>query len=150
MFNFLKRYKDEVIETNNASHEDTRNEMMKWMKSIDEACWDTKRRLEAIEAFCQAMFPSDNDSIQQRKRENLAKIYARHLIEKEKLSPKDALIRAKFEILKFDNDKILDDINQEIKNREAKIAEDEYYSSKVIEGDIKNNTRPPQSLPPYF
>src|ERR1035437_9359767 len=83
MFNFLKRYKDEVIETNNASHEDTRNEMMKWMKSIDEACWDTKRRLEAIEAFCQAMFPSDNDSIQQRKRENLAKIYARHLIEKE-------------------------------------------------------------------
>lgn len=132
MFNFSNK------NNNSEESEEQYNEMMKWLREIDNQTFHTTERVKAIEEFCQAMFPSDNDSIQQRKRENLAKIYARHLSEKEELSPKDALIRARFEVLKYDNDEILDEINREIKNKEEKIAENEFYNSAVIEKDIKN------------
>ena len=132
MFNFSNK------NNNSEESEENYNEMMKWLREIGNQTFNTAERVKALEEFCQAMSPSDNDSIQQRKRENLIKIYSRHLIKKEKLSPKDALVRARFEVLKFDNDEIIDDMNREIKNQEEEIAEKEYYTSEVVEKDIKD------------
>ncbi len=130
MLNFLNQ-------NNNEDRSYEHAEIVRLLQQINNQCFYTTERIKSVEEFCMATFPSDIKSIQQRKRENLAKIYSRHLIEKEGLSPKDALIRARFEVTKFDNDEIVRELNREVGEKEEKDAESEYYNSALVDKDIK-------------
>jgi len=114
-----------------------REELFKVLHQINSHNFATTQRLDRIEEFCQAIFPSDTISIQQQKRESLAKVYANYLAESEGLSLEDGLTRARFEVLKFDNQQIFRKLNKGILKKEEKVAEANFYNSNIIEKDIE-------------
>lgn len=90
---------------------------------------------------------------------NLAKIYAEHLVDSKEISEKDALIRAKFEIYEFGADKIINEIETGIMTRgvqfkEQDKAEKDYYASGILEKDIKNywsvSVKGVKQITPYY
>lgn len=90
---------------------------------------------------------------------NLAKIYAEHLVDSKDISEKDALIRAKFEIYEFGADKIISEIETGLMTRgvqfkEQDKAEKEYYASGILDKDIEKywdvSVKGVKQITPYY
>jgi hypothetical protein len=76
------------------------------------------------------------DSAISKKKENLVKLYAQRLIEKEGLPQKDALIKAKFVVNNFKNG-IIDDIIYEIDFNEKVKSEEELLTSDFFKKEVE-------------
>lgn len=117
------------------------NNIKQWFITLNENLWEVVKNTSLIADYFNNENPAGDKSNKRKKLNNLIKIYAQYLIETKKLNGKDALIRAHFEVTKFGEEKIIDEIDENISNGtywiERRKAEAEYYNSGLIEKDIK-------------
>lgn len=71
-----------------------------------------------------------------RKEESLIKLYAQHLAEKEKLSQKDALVKARFVIKNFEGG-VIDDILRDIRFHAEVKSEEELLNSDFFKKEVE-------------
>ncbi|MEK7665216.1 MAG: DnaJ domain-containing protein [Patescibacteria group bacterium] len=76
------------------------------------------------------------DSATSRKKDNLIKLYVQHLVEKEKLSQKDALIKAGFVVNNFEGG-VVDDIIRDINFHEKIKSEEELLMSDFFKKEVE-------------
>lgn len=90
---------------------------------------------------------------------NLTKIYAEHLVDSKEISEKDALVRARFEIFEFGEEKIISEIDTGLMTRgvyykEKDKAEKDFYASKILDKDIENywsmSVKGVKQITPYY
>ncbi len=115
-----------------------------WLQGISRNLNDVIKNTSAIADHFLADSPAGNKSDRYRKMNNLIKIYAQHLVGTKKLSEKDALIRARFELHEFGEDKVIDQIDDDLFGglywRERRKAEADYYASGILDKDIREVT----------
>jgi hypothetical protein len=70
------------------------------------------------------------------KNENLIKLYSQYLVEKEKLSQKDALIKARFVVNNFESG-VIDDISRDIRFRAEVKSEEEVLLSDFFKKEVR-------------
>lgn len=106
-----------------------------WLHLID-------KNTSAVADYFLADNPAGTKSNKYKKLENLIKIYAQHLMTTKKLSEKDSLIRARFEVRIFGEEKVIDEVDDDVSDgvywRDRDKAEKDYYASDILEKDIKN------------
>ncbi len=101
-----------------------------------------------IADYHDADYPAGPKSNSQKRKNNLIKIYADHLNKVDKMNPKNALIRARFELTNFyETDKIIQHINDAIDWDDRIKFQKEYYHSDVLSTDVKNKL---SQLVPYY
>jgi hypothetical protein len=113
-----------------------------WVRSLNSNLWEIVKNTSQIADYFNYENPAGKKSNKYKKQENLIKIYTQYLIETKKLNEKDALIRARFEVTKFGEEKVIDEIDEDFSNgtywKEKRKAEQDYYDSNLIQKDIKS------------
>ncbi len=131
----------ESLDIKNANQEDSEKE--EDQKSINFQNW-LYEKLKVIEEkvgelsdVATAENPAwGKDSATSKKKENLVNLYAQHLVEKEKLSQKDALIKAKFVADNFESG-VIDDIIRDIDFKEKVKSEEELLISDFFKKEVE-------------
>lgn len=112
------------------------------VKGMNEWLYRIEKNTSAIANYFLADNPAGTKSNKYKKLETLIKIYAQYLVATKKLSERDALIRARFEVRIFDEEKVIDEIDDDVSDgvywKERDKAEKDYYASDILERDIKN------------
>jgi hypothetical protein len=130
-----------------------------WLTYIHKLLRQVDKNTSLISDHFIADNPAGLKSDKYKKIENLIKVYAKQLQENQKLSEKDALIRARFEVYEFGEDKITDDIDQGFMMRgvywkEKDRAEKQFYASKILEKDIRDfwtmSVKGVKKITPYY
>lgn len=115
---------------------------LKWLVSnLNSVVFYLEKINENIDDLTNSENPAGPMSLKYKRLDNLAKIYAKHLTREEKLNEKDALAKARFSIYHFGDSEmssILQDINWGLDHELKEEAEKEFYSSGVLEKDIKD------------
>lgn len=119
----------------------TRSYSVKGMLGIiNDNLHEVTKGTERIADYYDAEYPAGLKSNNQKRKNSLIKIYADHLTKVEKMSPKYALVRARFEITNFyDTDKIIDKINEAIDWSEREKYELDYHQTNILADDIKRD-----------
>lgn len=103
--------------------------------------------------------PAGLKSDKYRKINNLIKIYAEHLVANKVLPEKEALIRARFEVYEFGEEKIISEIDTGFTTRgvyyqEKDKAEEAFYASDILKKDIENywsvSVKGVKQITPYY
>lgn len=103
--------------------------------------------------------PAGLKSDKYKKINNLIKIYAEHLVANKVLPEKEALIRARFEVYEFGEEKIISEIDTGFSTRgvyyqEKDKAEEAFYASDILKKDIENywsvSVKGVKQITPYY
>lgn len=130
-----------------------------WVNYIHQRLRKIEDDTSLIADHVSAENPAGLKSDKYKKINNLVKIYAQHLVENKKLSEKDALIRARFEVYEFGKEKIVSEIDTGFMTRgiywqEKDKAEEDFYASGILDKDIKNywsvSVKGVKQITPYY
>jgi len=117
-------------------------DIMVYLSSISERTQNLARDTATIARHLTAANPAGEHSAAAIYRQNLVKVYASHLVKHEKLSPKNARIKAEFEAHHFENERIVDKIEWDLDAAREERIENRYHKSGILEQDIKRYWNP--------
>lgn len=137
---FQKELKEDF---SNTSESESEYSIKSWLKFLNQRLRNVEEHTELLAQHFTADNPAGLKSDKYKRINNLIKIYAEHLSENKKLSEKDALVRAGFEVFEFGEDKIIREVDTGFSTRgvywkERDKAKKAFYDSGILEKDIKN------------
>jgi hypothetical protein len=161
ILHFLWKHKNTLSEDNAPANTLKKLDEFKsidWLEAINNNLHEVHKNTTVIANHFLADNPAGEKSDKYKKRNNLIKIYARHLVNTKKLNEKDAFIRARFEVNKFGEEKVVEEIEESfshgIRWKDQRNAEKEYYASGILEKDINEVTdyipSHPKKPAPYY
>lgn len=127
----------------NTSENENEYSIKSWLKFLNQRLRNVEEHTELLSQHFTSDNPAGLKSDKYKRINNLIKIYAEHLSEDKKLNEKDALIRARFEVYEFGEDRIIREIDTGFSTRgvywkERDKAKKAFYDSGILEKDIKN------------
>jgi len=132
--NLTKFFEDKFEEKNNRTLAQQNENFQNWLYDDLKII---KEKITELSDVSSAENPAwGKDSATSKKKENLVKLYAQHLVDKEKLSQKDALIKAKFVADNFENG-VIDDIIRDINFKEKVKSEEELLTSDFFKKEVE-------------
>ncbi len=107
-----------------------------WLEILNRNIYEVSKSVGVLADDATKDSPAGSDSVKFKKKKNLIKELTEHLVRTEKLSQKEAAIKADFIVNRFDEEDIIRDINSDIDIDESRKADSTYFSSGILEREI--------------
>jgi len=131
----------ESFDVKNTNEEDSEKEKDQKNMNFQNWLWEKLKTIEEKVGELSDVATAENpawgaNSASSLKNENLIKLYSQHLVEKEKLSQKDSLAKARFVVNNFEGG-VIDDISRDIRFRAEVKSEEELLLSDFFKKEVQ-------------
>ena len=135
----------ESFDVKNANEEDSEKEQGQKNINFQNWLYEKLKTIEEKVGELSDVSTTENpawgeNSASSLKNENLIKLYSQHLVEKEKLSQKDALSKARFIVNNFEGG-VIDDISRDIRFHAEVKSEEELISSDFFKKQVEEKAQ---------